>query len=119
MPVGIHCDTADDAEPTFDVRVGQLKYYKKKFGELKAIYIPEGTLKSTLNAYLPTVTAGEKLGIETEGTFPTSALDTQTAYTLIVQTAKQSGVNMFGLGIDYKSAVQARGVGHDPGPRRT
>ena len=108
VPVGIHCDTVDDAKPTFDVRVGHMKYYKKKFGKLNAIYIPEGTLKSTLNAYLPTVTAGEELGIETEGTFPTSALDTQTAYTPIMQTGKQAGTTMFGLGIDYKSTVQAR-----------
>jgi ABC-type branched-subunit amino acid transport system substrate-binding protein len=108
VPVGIHCDTVDDAMPTFDVRVGPQEYYRRKFGDLSAVYVPESTLKSTLNAYLPTITAGDELGIENDGTFPATALGTQSSYTPTVQAAKQAGSNMFGLGIDYKSTVQIR-----------
>lgn len=108
VPTGIHCDTKDDAAPAFDIRVGHLKYYLRKFSKLHGPAIAPGDLKSTLNAYLPIVKAAEELGIKSDGEFPKSLLATQSEYGPIMQTLKDEQSNIVQVGLDYKADVQIR-----------
>jgi Periplasmic binding protein len=65
--VGIDCSTVDDAKQRFTLRVGHLDYYKKRFGDLHGPFVLAKDLKSTINAFLPTIAISEK-----KGTRPTS-----------------------------------------------
>ena len=104
----LHCDTKDDVKPVFDIKVGHLKYYLRKFKALHGPAVAPSDLKSTLNAYLPIARAAEQLGVESDREVGMSLLATQSEYTPIVQGIKEQGSNIVQSGLDYKANVQLR-----------
>jgi ABC-type branched-subunit amino acid transport system substrate-binding protein len=106
--VGIDCNTVDDPKPRFTVRMGQIDYFKRRFKDLHGPFILAGDLKSTVNAFLPTVTAVQKAGVKSDGEVRVSGLDPQAAYTPIVQQIKQDGSSYVGFGVDYRADVFLR-----------
>ncbi len=106
--VGIDCSTKTDPEPRFQVRMGHIDYYKRRFKDLHGPFILAGDLKSTVNAFLPTVTATQKAGVKSDGEIKISGLATQAEYTPIVQQIKEDGSSYVGFGVDYVADVRMR-----------
>jgi ABC-type branched-subunit amino acid transport system substrate-binding protein len=106
--VGIDCSTAEDPSPRFTLRTGHLDYYKKRFGELHGPFILAKDLKSTINAFLPTIAMSKKKGVEVDSEFRISGLDPQPAFTPIAQQIKADQSNYVSFGVDYKADVLLR-----------
>lgn len=108
VPTGLHCDTRNDEKVLFDIRVGAQKYYLRTFGNLHGPALAPSDLKSTLNAYVPTVRAAEQVGIKDDGDINMSLLATQSEYTPVMQAVKQQDSNIVQSGLDYVANLQLR-----------
>lgn len=106
--VGIDCSTKDDPKPKFTLRTGHLDYYKKRFGDLHGAFVLAKDLKSTINAFLPTVAMSEKKGVGVDQEARVSGLDPQPTYTPIVQGIKADNSTYVGFGVDYKADILMR-----------
>jgi hypothetical protein len=103
--VGIHCDTKDQAEPTFSVRLGQIRYFLKRNKGLHGVFLEAGDLKSTINAVLPLVRGTQRMGVKSDGEYKVSGLTPQAGYTQYAQALKQNGSTYAFNGVDYKADV--------------
>lgn len=106
--VGIDCSTKDDPKPKFTLRLGHLDYFKKRFGDLHGPFVLAKDLKSTINAFLPTITAVQKVGVGVDQEARVSGVDPQPAYTPIAQGIKADNSTYVGFGVDYKADILLR-----------
>jgi ABC-type branched-subunit amino acid transport system substrate-binding protein len=106
--VGIDCSTKDDPKIRFTLRTGHLDYYKRRFGDLHGAFVLAKDLKSTINAFLPTLAISEKKGIGIDQEARVSGLDPQPTYTPIVQGLKADNSTYVGFGVDYRADLLLR-----------
>ena len=106
--VGIDCSTKDDPKVRFDRSTGYIDYYKKRFGKLHGPFVLAKDLKSTINAFLPTIAISKKKGIGVDQQAEISGLDPQQAFTPIAQGIKADNSNYVAFGVDYRADVLMR-----------
>ena len=106
--VGIDCSTKDDPKPRFTLRTGHLDFYKKRFGDLHGPFVLAKDLKSTINAFLPTIAMSKKKGVGIDSEFRISGLDPQPAFTPIAQQIKADQSTYVSFGVDYKADILMR-----------
>jgi hypothetical protein len=110
LATGGSCPYTGSGERTYDVSSGPFEYYLKKFGKnsLHGVWVIPKDLPSTIASSMPGFREEQALGIKKDAELGASGLDTQSAYTPIVQTIKNDNSTYARNGLDYKGTVFSR-----------
>jgi hypothetical protein len=110
LSTGGSCPYTGTGERTYDVSTGPFDYYLKTFGQnsLHGVWVVPKDLPSTIASSMPGFREEQALGIKKDAEIGASGLDTQSAYTPIIQTMKNDGSTYGRNGLDYKGTVFTR-----------
>jgi hypothetical protein len=109
IAAAIDCTTRDQNPQTYQSRVGQIRYFKRKNKDLHGLWVIPSDLQSTVNSTMPVAKGEEKAGVKADDEpRRISALATQSDYTPFAQTLKQHNSTYAESISDYKSSVQMR-----------
>jgi hypothetical protein len=109
LPTGGACPYAGSGDRTYQVGDGPFEYYLKHVSkDLHGVWVIPKDLPSTISSSMPGFRFSQQLGIKRDAEVGASGLDTQSAYTSIVQTIKDKHSTYARNGLDYKGTVFMR-----------
>jgi len=104
----LDCATKNDHPQTYRATVGPTRYFLSTFKDLHGIYIYPSDLQASKNAQVPLFKTQQRLGIKSDEDFDISGVAPQSAYTPVVQAAKQHQSTYVHAGLSYSSMVELR-----------
>jgi hypothetical protein len=104
----LDCATKNDNPQTYVATVGPTRYYLSHFKDLHGMYVYPSDLLASKNAQVPLFKSEQELGIKQDEEFDISGAAPQSAFTPVVQAAKQAGSTYVHLGLAYSSEVEIR-----------
>jgi hypothetical protein len=109
ITTGGACPYSGSGDREYAVNDGPFEYYLHKYGkDLHGVWVIPKDLPSTISASMPGFRFSQQLGIGKDAEVGASGLDTQSAYTSIVQTIKDKHSTYARNGLDYKGTVFMR-----------
>jgi hypothetical protein len=104
----LDCATKNDHPQTYVATVGPTRYFLSTFKDLHGVYIYPSDLQASKNAQVPLFRLQQQLGIKSDQEFDISGVAPQSAFTPVVQAAKQHGSTYVHAGLAYSSMVELR-----------
>jgi hypothetical protein len=104
----LDCATRNDHPQTYRATVGPTRYYLNTFKDLHGIYIYPSDLQASKNAQVPLFKTQQRLGIKSDEDFDISGAAPQSAFTPVVQAAKQHQSTYVHAGLSFSSMVELR-----------
>ena len=104
----LDCATKNDHPQTYRATVGPTRYFLSTFKGLHGIYIYPSDLQASKNAQVPLFETQQRLGIKSDEDFDISGVAPQSAFTPVVQAAKQHQSTYVHAGLSYSSMVELR-----------
>jgi hypothetical protein len=104
----LDCATRNDHPQTYRATVGPTRYFLSTFKDLHGIYIYPSDLQASKNAEVPLFKIQQRLGIKSDQDFDISGAAPQSAFTPVVQAAKQHQSSYVHAGLSFSSMVELR-----------
>jgi Periplasmic binding protein len=104
----LDCATMNDHPQTYLATVGTTRYFLSHFKDLHGIYVYPSDLLASKNAQVPLFKSQQALGIKADQEFDISGAAPQSAFTPVVQAAKNDQSTYARAGLAASSMVELR-----------
>ena len=104
----LDCATMNDHPQTYVATVGTTRYFLSHFKNLHGVYLYPSDLQASKNAQVPLFKSQQQLGIRADQEFDISGAAPQSAFTPVVQAARNDGSTYARAGLAFSSMVELR-----------
>jgi hypothetical protein len=104
----LDCSTQNQHPQTYRATVGPTRYFLSKIKGLHGIYVYPADLQAAKNAQVPLFKSQQQLGIKADQEFDISGVAPQSAFTSVVQAAKNDQSTYARAGLAFTSMIELR-----------